>query len=595
MTKPVDAEVGNQEMGLGNLRLGMAQINPTVGDLEGNKGIISDYIRQAKAQDVDLLTFPELSLSGYPPEDLLLKAGFLRDNRKVLREVMVLVKGITVVVGFADSDGKGTIYNAAAVIQQGKVVAVYHKIHLPNYGVFDEERYFQAGKEPLVFVLKGTTIGVTICEDIWHSRGPAAVEVQEGGAEVILNISASPYHVGKGKIREKLLSESSRDNLAVISYNNLIGGQDELIFDGTGMIFDPRGKKIAQGREFEEDLIVADLNIDRVRDIRSKCKNRPGRDLSPQQKMKIKRVELPLVKDGKRKRPLPKRKMERLSRMEEIYRALVLGVHDYVRKNGFKKVLIGLSGGIDSSLTAVIAVDALGKDNVAGLSMPSVYSSAETQSDTLKLARKLEVELTTVPIGGIFRAYLDALREGFGGRKTDVTEENLQARIRGNILMAISNKYGSLVLTTGNKSEMGVGYCTLYGDMAGGFAVLKDVPKTLVYRLARYRNRKEGRSLIPRSILVREPSAELRPNQRDEDSLPPYSLLDPILEAYVEEDKSSESIVARGFNREIVKKAVLMVDRNEYKRRQGPPGVKITPRAFGKDRRFPITNRYRDF
>ncbi len=574
------------------LRVGMAQINPTVGDLEGNKGIISAYIRQAKAQDVDLLTFPELSLSGYPPEDLLLKAGFIRDNRKVLKEVMALVKGITVVVGFADSDRKGNIYNAAAVIHQGKMVAVYHKIRLPNYGVFDEERYFQAGKEPLVFILKEVSIGVTICEDIWHSRGPAAVEVREGGAEVILNISASPYHVGKGKIREKLLSERSRESLAIISYNNLLGGQDELIFDGAGMIFDPRGKKIAQGRQFEEDLIVADLNIDQVRDIRSKCKNGAGRDLSLRQK--IKKVELPLVKGGKRKRLLPKRKVEKLSRPGEIYRALVLGVRDYVGKNGFKKVLIGLSGGIDSSLTAVIAVDALGKDNVAGLSMPSVYSSVETQSDTVKLARRLGIELTTVPIGGIFQAYLDALREEFSGRKTDVTEENLQARIRGNILMAVSNKYGSLVLTTGNKSEMGVGYCTLYGDMAGGFAVIKDVPKTLVYKLARYRNRKEGRSLIPRSVLVREPSAELRPNQRDEDTLPPYTLLDPILEAYVEEDKSSESIVARGFNREIVKKAVLMVDRNEYKRRQGPPGVKITPRAFGKDRRFPITNRYKD-
>lgn len=577
-----------------SLRVGMAQINPTVGDLEGNKGKLVSYISQAKRQNIDLLTFPELSLSGYPPEDLLLKPSFLKDNLKNLWGVAVAAKGITVVVGFADSDRQGNVYNAAALIHNGKIVAVYHKIHLPNYGVFDEKRYFQMGDEPLVFVLKGVIIGITICEDIWFPQGPAAVEAGEGQAEVILNISASPYHVGKGKLREKILSERAQENLTIISYNNLIGGQDELIFDGGGMFFDQKGKKIAQGKHFQEDLIVADLNIDMVLRDRSRRKKEPSGNALLQKK--VKRIELTEVKVRKRKSALPrKKKIEKLSQLEEIYRALVLGVHDYVRKNGFKKVIIGLSGGIDSSLTAVIAVDALGRENVTGLSMPSIYSSEGTQSDARKLADNLGIKLITISIEGVFRAYLETFQEEFRGLKPDVTEENLQARIRGNILMAISNKYGALVLTTGNKSEMGVGYCTLYGDMAGGFAVIKDVPKTLVYKLSRYRNRKEGRSLIPRSVLDREPSAELRPNQRDEDTLPPYSLLDPILEAYVEEDKSSEEIVARGFNRRIVKRVIHMVDSNEYKRRQGPPGVKITPRAFGKDRRFPITNRYRDF
>lgn len=577
------------------LRVGMAQINPTVGDLEGNKGKLVTYISRAKRQNINLLTFPELSLSGYPPEDLLLKPGFLKDNLKNLKEVAVAVRGITVVVGFADMDRKGNVYNAAALLHKGKIAAVYHKMHLPNYGVFDEKRYFRAGDECLVFVLEGVSIGITICEDMWFPDGPAGVEAREGKAEVILNISASPYHVGKGKLREKILSERARTSCAIISYNNLLGGQDELVFDGGGMFFDQRGKKIAQGKYFQEDLIIADLNIDRVLRDRSRRSEEPGGDTRLHKHKKVKRIELTKVKAGKKKPALPRRKLEKLSRLEEIYRALVLGVRDYVRKNGFGKVVIGLSGGIDSSLTAVIAVDALGKENVTGLSMPSIYSSEGTQADAGKLAENLGIKLIIISIERVFQAYLETFREEFRGLKPDVTEENLQARIRGNILMAVSNKSGSLVLTTGNKSEMGVGYCTLYGDMAGGFAVLKDVPKTLVYKLSGYRNRKEGKVLIPGSVLGREPSAELRPNQRDDDTLPPYSLLDPILAAYVEEDKSSQEIVAEGFNPRIVKKVLRLVDGNEYKRRQGPPGVKITPRAFGKDRRFPITNRYRDF
>ena len=569
------------------LRVGMAQINPTVGDLEGNKKKMVNYISQAKKQRVDILTFPELGLSGYPPEDLLLKPSFLKDNRRVLRGVAAMARGITMVVGFVDSDGEGNVYNAAALVHKGRVVAVYHKIHLPNYGVFDEKRYFQAGNEPLVFVLKGVIIGISICEDAWFPDGSAGEEVRRDRTKVILNISASPYHVGKGSLREKILYARAREKLAFICYNNLVGGQDELIFDGGGMVLDRKGRKLIQGRQFEEDLIVADLNIDEAATaLPAWCQGAAGG---------AKRIELRAEGMGKKKLPLSKRKVKKLGRLEEIYRALVLGVRDYVGKNGFKKVIIGLSGGIDSSLTALIAVEALGKNNVTGLSMPSIYSSPGTQADTVKLARNLGIKLISIPIEGIFQAYSEAFREEFKGLRPDVTEENLQARIRGNILMAISNKSGSLVLATGNKSEMSVGYCTLYGDMAGGFAVIKDVPKTLVYRLSRYKNRKEGGSLIPGSVLSRQPSAELRPNQRDEDTLPPYSLLDPILEAYVEEDKSGEEIVAQGFNRELVQSIIHMVDSNEYKRRQGPPGVKITPRAFGKDRRFPITNRYRDF
>lgn len=593
------------------LRVGMAQINPTVGDLGGNKEKIVSYLSQAKEQSIDLLTFPELCLSGYPPEDLLLKPDFLKDNRRVLREVAARVKGITIVVGFADSDRKGNIYNAAALIHGGKITAVYRKVHLPNYGVFDEKRYFQAGKEPVVFVLQGVVIGITICEDVWFPRDLVATEAREGQAEVILNISASPYYVGKGKLREKILYDRVRESCVIISYNNLIGGQDELVFDGGGMILDQKGEKIAQGKHFQEDLIIADLDINGVRSARSQRRDKfiprnfkkplspggkgegEGESISPPQR--VKRIELTGTRGGKKKLPLPERKVEKLSRLEEIYRALVLGIRDYVGKNRFKEVIIGLSGGIDSSLTAVIAADALGRDKVTGLSMPSAYSSSGTQVDTRKLAQNLGIKLITIPVEETFQAYLKASQEEFEGLKPDVTEENLQARIRGNILMALSNKSGDLVLTTGNKSEMGVGYCTLYGDMAGGFAVIKDVSKTLVYKLSRYRNRKEGRSLIPKSVLKREPSAELRPNQKDEDTLPPYALLDLILEAYVEEGKSSREIIARGFNRDLVERVIHMVDSNEYKRRQAPPGIKITPRAFGKDRRFPITNRYRDF
>ena len=579
--------------GMKTLRVGMAQINPTVGDLKGNKKKIIGYITQAKEQGIDLLTFPELSLSGYPPQDLLFKPGFLKDNLENLREIALAARGITVVVGFADGAKDGNIYNAAALIHEGKVAAVYHKIHLSNYGVFDERRYFQAGREPTVFVLKEIIIDITICEDTWFPHGPVAMEARGSQADVILNISASPYYIGKRKLREKILSERARKNCVIISYNNLIGGQDELVFDGGGMIFNQKGEKVVQGRYFEEDLITADFDIDAVREARSKYKDRVREDISLLPK--VKRIELTRAKEGKKKLPLPEKKVEKLTQLEEIYRALILGTRDYAWKNGFKKVVIGLSGGIDSSLTAVIAVDALERGNVTGLSMPSTYSSIETRADTRKLAQNLGIRLITIPIEEIFQTYLKAFQKEFKGLNPDVTEENLQARIRGSILMAISNKSGALLLTTGNKSEMSVGYCTLYGDMAGGFAVIKDVPKTLVYKLARYRNRKEGKNLIPESVFRREPSAELRLNQKDTDTLPPYSILDPILEAYVEEGKSGQEIVAQGFNGEIVKKVICMVDSSEYKRRQSPPGVKITPLALGRDRRFPITNRYRDF
>jgi NAD+ synthase (glutamine-hydrolysing) len=609
-----------------NLRIAMAQINASVGDLTGNTRKILEFINRAKHKGAELLTFPELSITGYPPEDLLLKPTFIDANLSCLQKIVDASKAITVVVGFVDS--VDDIYNAAAIIHNQKLEGVYHKTFLPNYGVFDENRYFQAGMEPLVFTLKGITVGVNICEDIWYPQGPINVEALAGGAEMIVNISASPYHAGKGEFRKRMLATRAADNVVIVAFNNLVGGQDELIFDGNGMIFSQNGELIIQGKQFEEDLIVADLDIDAVfRRRLHDPRHRKEKLASMIAGTKVKKIELPSPPlEGQRKvdvnrdKPLlPISKISSMSHFEEIYNALVLGTQDYVRKNGFEKVVIGLSGGIDSSLTAIIAVDALGKENVIGVTMPSQYSSEETKSDAQRLADNLGIKLITIPIIDVFESYLNLFSEAFQGLErnckplasvslanhkplalvnlVNITEENIQARIRGNILMALSNKFGWLVLTTGNKSEMSVGYCTLYGDMAGGFAVIKDVPKILVYKLSEYRNSiaEVGvgvfASLIPQSVIERAPSAELRPNQKDVDSLPPYEILDPILQAYVEEDRSLNEIVEMGFDEAIVKRVILLVDRNEYKRRQGPPGIKITPRAFGKDRRLPITNK----
>jgi NAD+ synthase (glutamine-hydrolysing) len=577
---------------LHNIRFGIAQINSTVGDLSGNTRKIVEFIDRAKSLGVDLLTFPELAITGYPPEDLLLKPQFIKQNRESLDKIIEHSSGIAIVVGFVDSDAD--IYNAAAVLYNKKLIGIYHKFYLPNYGVFDENRYFQAGKECPVFTIYGIGIGITVCEDIWYETGPATVQAS-AGARLLVNISASPYHAGKGLSRERMLATRAADNVAIVAYNNLVGGQDELVFDGNSVIFNEKGEPVARGRQFEEDLVVTDLDMESV--FRSQLHDPRRRKETPWVKKELERVtkfegsnEGPVAA----KPPLPLRQVERLSEIAEIYQALVLGVRDYVRKNGFEKVVIGLSGGVDSSLVAVIATDALGAENVIGVSMPSRYSSPGSKSDAEALARNLGIEFRVIPIEKAFSSYLETLAEPFHGAQPDSTEENIQARIRGNILFALSNKFGWLVLACSNKSETATGYTTIYGDMAGGFIPLKDVPKTTVYKLAQYRNQQEKKELMPVDVLTKAPSAELRPDQKDTDTLPPYDVLDPILKAYVEDDLAIDQIIAMGFDRDTVIRVARLVDRSEYKRRQAAPGIKITPRDFGRDRRLPITNRFRE-
>jgi len=577
---------------LHNLRIGVAQINSTVGDLARNTEKIIRFIAEARSLGVDVVTFPELAITGYPPEDLLLKSKFIKQNRECLNKIVEHTSDITAVVGFVDSDGD--TYNAAAILCDKKLVGIYHKFYLPNYGVFDENRYFQAGKEYPVFVIYGIGIGITICEDMWYEAGPATLQAY-AGARVLINISASPYHAGKGLLRERMLCTRASDSVAVVVFSNLVGGQDELVFDGDSLIIDEKGQVVARGKQFQEDLIVADLDMDSV--FRSQLHDPRRRKEAPWMEDKLgqaTRVEVSNEPRVLARPPLPPRQVERLDEIAEIYEALVLGTRDYVRKNAFEKVVIGLSGGVDSSLVACIAADALGPDNVIGVSMPSRYSSPGSISDAQALARNLGIQFKIIPIEKAFNAYLETLSEPFQGTKPDATEENIQARIRGNILFALSNKFGWLVLACSNKSETATGYTTLYGDMAGGFIPLKDVPKTLVYKLAEYKNRQAGREVIPAAVLTKAPSAELRPNQKDTDTLPPYDILDPILKAYVEEDLAIDQIVAMGFDRDTVTKVARMVDRSEYKRRQAAPGIKITPRDFGRDRRLPITNRFRE-
>lgn len=573
------------------LRLALAQINSTVGDLAGNVQKISEAIERAKEKRADLIAFPELAISGYPPEDLLLKPQFIEENLQALQKVAKRCKGLTAIVGFVDREED--IYNAAAVIHDGAVRLVYHKCHLPNYGVFDENRYFQAGKGAPVFTLNGMTLGVNICEDIWYPEGPTFAQALGGGAEVIININASPYHAGKGLFREEMISTRARDNAAIIAYVNLVGGQDELVFDGGSFVVNESGEILSRAKQFRESLMMIDLSVDsvfraRLHDPRRRTEKRE-RVFPEVQKIVLGHTE----RKGKLKPLLPSLE-DRLSRLDEMYSALTLGLADYVHKNGFKKGVIGLSGGIDSALTAAIAVDALGKENVIGVFMPSRYTSQESKEEAEMLARNLGIRLITLPIESPFESYLSLLSHEFKNFPADITEENLQSRIRGNLMMALSNKFGWLVLTTGNKSELSVGYATLYGDMAGGFGVIKDVWKTLVYELATERNKK-GKPVIPERTFTRPPTAELRPNQTDQDSLPPYEVLDPILKAYVEEDKSYDEIVAMGFDPAVIAKVIALVDLSEFKRRQAPPGIKLTPRALGKDRRMPITNRYRSF
>jgi NAD+ synthase (glutamine-hydrolysing) len=577
---------------LHNIRFGIAQINSTVGDLSGNTRKIVEFIDRAKSLGVDLLTFPELAITGYPPEDLLLKPQFIKQNRESLDKIIEHSSGIAVVVGFVDSDAD--IYNAAAVLYNKKLIGIYHKFYLPNYGVFDENRYFQAGKECPVFTIYGIGIGITICEDMWYETGPATVQAS-AGARLLVNISASPYHAGKGLSRERMLATRAADNVAIVAYNNLVGGQDELVFDGNSVIFNEKGEPVARGRQFEEDLVVADLDMESV--FRSQLHDPRRRKETPWVKKELERItKFEVSNEGPvaAKPPLPLRQVERLSEIAEIYQALVLGVRDYVRKNGFEKVVIGLSGGVDSSLVAIIAADALGADNVIGISMPSRYSSPGSKSDAEALAKNLGIEFRVISIEKAFGSYLETLAEPFKGVQPDSTEENIQARIRGNLLFALSNKFGWLVLACSNKSETATGYTTIYGDMAGGFIPLKDVPKTTVYKLAQYRNQQGKKETIPAGVLTKAPSAELRPDQKDTDTLPPYDMLDPILKAYVEDDLAIDQIIAMGFDRDTVIRVARLVDRSEYKRRQAAPGIKITPRDFGRDRRLPITNRFRE-
>ena len=571
------------------LRIGLAQINTTVGDLRGNTARIIDGLNRAREHQVDLVLFPELAIPGYPPEDLLLKPSFIEANRACLDELLPHTRGLTAVVGFVDVDSD--IYNAAAVLHDGGLAGVYHKSLLPNYAVFDEVRYFKAGEGSPLFELDGITFGVSVCEDIWYPAGPPE-EQAAAGAELLVNISASPYHMGKIHERERMLATRAADNVAVVAFCNQVGGQDELVFDGSSVIINERGQVVARGRAFAEDFVVAEMDRRSVFRQRLHDPRRRKGELRHHYRTDIvERVHLPVVTSTAGRPPVAPVVALAPERPAEVYQALVLGTRDYVHKNGFQTVVIGLSGGVDSSLVAAIAADALGPEHVVGVAMPSRYSSDHSLEDADALAEALGIRYMRVGIEPAFQAYLDMLEEPFAGAQPGTAEENLQARTRGNILMALSNKFGWLVLTTGNKSEMAVGYATLYGDMAGGFAVIKDVPKTLVYELAVYRNQTLG-PVIHQRVLTKAPSAELRFNQKDSDSLPEYAELDPILHAYVEEDRGFREMVAMGFDEATVRRVIHLVDHNEYKRRQSPPGVRISARAFGKDRRLPITNKY---
>jgi len=572
-------------------RIALAQINSIVGDFEGNSRKVIELLKKARELKADLLAFPELSLCGYPPEDLVFRTEFVKENLRALKKVISFTKNISLVIGLLHYDRAHT-YNAAAFIHNRKLVDIYHKIFLPNYSVFDEKRYFQPGATCSVYQIGDINIGVNICEDIWYQDGPSRVQTGDGNTSLIINISASPYYVQKLNERQRMLSTRARENNTYVAYVNLVGGQDELVFDGGSMVIDPSGRLIARAREFAEDFLAVDIDLQPSRISSGKKPQQVTNELSHQGRCWLKTFRLKPARPGRSKPAVKSLINKKMSLFDEIYSALVLGTRDYLHKNGFQKGVLGLSGGIDSALVAAIAVDALGKDNVTAITMPSRYSSLETQQDSETIARNLGIELLKIPIDDIFQAYLSQLKEHFIGRPEDITEENLQARIRGNLLMAISNKFGRLVLGTGNKSEMSVGYCTLYGDMASGFAIIKDVPKILVSKLVKYYNQKSGRPIIPPSVIKRSPSAELKPNQKDEDSIPPYAMLDPVLKAYIENNKTVAEIVKMGYNNKTVRKVVSLVNGSEYKRRQAPPGVKITRLAFGRDRRIPITNKF---
>ena len=575
-----------------SFRLALAQINTTVGDIPGNTAKILDYLERARQAHADLVAFPELAITGYPPEDLVLRPAFLKDNLAAMETVVAASRGIAVLVGFVSVDPDTA--NAAAVGYDGKLVDIYQKMYLPNYGVFDEDRYFMRGSACPVYTINGVKVGVGICEDVWYSVGPIAVQ-RDAGAEVIVNINGSPFHAGKRIQRESMIATRAADHELFVAYLNAVGGQDELVFDGASLIYDSAGDLVKRGPAFQEDLILADLDIESV--LRTRLRAPRTRKENTTILKEIGESRTMHVSSPGREAPpaLPvNAAVAPPGEVEEVYEALVVGTRDYLTKSGFQKVLVGLSGGIDSALTAAIAADALGHKNVVGVSMPSRYSSEGSITDSQELARALDIDLWIVPIGPAHLAFADMLEPYFRDTQPNTAEENVQARIRGNILMTISNKFGWMVLTTGNKSEMAMGYATLYGDMAGGFAVIKDVPKTLVYQLCEWRNQHgKPRPVIPQAIINKPPSAELKEDQLDQDTLPTYDLLDPVVKAYVEQDSSYEEMVAMGFDPAIVAQVISYADRNEYKRRQAPPGVKITPRAFGKDRRLPIVNRYR--
>jgi len=572
------------------IRIALAQINSTVGDLTGNTAKICSYIDKAKDLDVDLIAFPELAITGYPPEDLVFRNQFVQENMKCSLEVSRYAKGITAIFGFVELDNK--LYNSAAVASEGEMKGIHKKIFLPNYGVFDEERYFASGDTCPVFTINGIKVGVNVCEDIWYPKGPTTVQ-RVAGAELIVNINGSPFHAGKRQDRESMLIERALDHGLFIAYVNQVGGQDELVFDGSSVVIDPEGNVISRGESFLEDLVICDIDTAQLQQ---------ARDANTQEFAAegLENVGVPVHKHISNEIPQPKKQfipkdIQPTSSLEEVRKALVIGTKDYVNKSGFQKVLIALSGGIDSSLVAAIAAEALGPDNVIGISMPSQFSSEGSETDANELAKNIGIRIESIPIRQIVTSMELALQDQFHGTEWGVAEENIQSRIRGNLIMAMSNKFGWMVLTTGNKSEMAVGYATIYGDMAGGFSVIKDVPKLMVYNLCRHINEISSSIVIPQTILDKPPSAELRPDQKDTDSLPDYDILDPILEAYVERDSSFQEIVADGFESETVANIISLVDRNEYKRRQSPPGIKITPRNFGRDRRMPVANKFRSF
>ncbi|CAN5197894.1 NAD+ synthase [soil metagenome] len=567
----------------------LAQTNPTVGDIAGNARRIADLTADAREQGAQLVIFGELALTGYPPEDLLLKPHFLETARAALEELAAGTHGIVALVGFPEH--AEDVLNAAAVLADGAIAGIYRKMHLPNYGVFDESRYFQSGPRPATFELNGVTIGLTVCEDIWEPGPPATTEVL-AGAEVVVNLSASPYHAGKGAERERMLIQRARDNLTSILFSNLVGGQDELVFDGHSLAIDHDGHVIARAPQFEESLTICTVDPGAVGAARLRDPRHRGAVRAERGAGGIEVDVLASLTVEARTSQVGGQALPVLPPEEEVYAALRTGLRDYVEKNGFDHVVFGLSGGIDSALVALLAVDALGAERVSCVVMPSPYSSGETQSDARAIARNLRTDLIELDIQGPMTAFDELLREPFEGREHDLAEENLQARIRGNLVMALSNKFGWLVLTTGNKSELSVGYATLYGDMAGGFAVLKDVFKLWVYRLVKWRNAQSDTELVPASVIERPPSAELHTDQLDEDSLPPYDVLDVILAGYVERDLDVAALVALGHPSEEVERVIRMVDRAEYKRRQAPPGIRISTKAFGRDRRLPITNRY---